>query len=256
MLTMQALFGSYFASPDVSVFMRAGDPQPWDLDQCRAARCVYAAEPDKHSQFRDGMVKKLTGGDPVTSARKYGHPVTWKPQCLLVFGTNHPIWFDTSDDSMFGRAKPIEFIYAGPLDPSLPARLKGELPGILTWALHGLNEYLIHGPPEVTPSMARLREKIAAESDPALRFVSAAIRGGYLAHDKSRTVPAAGCVKVSGIYPKFTAWAHSEGVRNPVGKHAFNERVGRVYRVLHSNGERFTGLLPGPRFGEANWLDE
>ncbi|HSR82675.1 MAG TPA: DUF5906 domain-containing protein, partial [Streptosporangiaceae bacterium] len=104
-LVMKALFGSYFASPDVNVFMAAGDPQPWDLDLCRAARYVYASEPEPHSRFRDGMIKKLTGSDPVTSARKYGHPVTWDPQCLLVFATNDPIWFETSDAQMFGRAK-------------------------------------------------------------------------------------------------------------------------------------------------------
>ena len=255
-MVMKALFGSYFTSPDVSVFMQAGDPQPWDLDLCRGARYVYAAEPERHSRFRDGMVKKLTGGDPVESARKYGHPVVWDPQCLLVFNTNDPIWFDTADTAMFGRAKPVEFTYSGPKDPALLARLLAELPGIFTWALQGLHEYLIEGIPEVSPSMAALRERIAAESDPALRFLAEVIGKGYLAHDKARTVPASGCVKVSAVYPKFTAWCAAECVRPVAGKQAFNKRVGRIYPQQSSDGERFLGLLEGPRFHEPFWQDQ
>lgn len=254
-MVMKALFGSYFASPDVSVFMTSGDPQPWDLDLCRGARYVYAAEPEPGSKFRDGMIKKLTGGDPVESARKYGHPVTWDPQCLIVFATNHPIFFDTSDAAMFGRAKPIKFTYSGPKDEGLRARLLAELPGIFTWALQGLYEYLTGGVPEVTPAMAVLREQIAAESDPALRFLAAAINAGHLAHDKGRTAPISGCVLVSGIYPKFTAWCAAGGVRGVVGKQGFNQRIERIYPQQDSHGMRFWGLLPGPRFAEAYWLD-
>jgi P4 family phage/plasmid primase-like protien len=254
-LVMKALFGSYFASPDVNVFMASGDPQPWDLDLCRGARYVYAAEPEPHSRFRDGMIKKLTGGDPVESARKYGHPVEWDPQCLLVFATNHPIFFDTSDAAMFGRAKPVEFTYSGPKDPGLLRRLLAELPGIFTWALGGLHEYLSQGAPEVTPAMARLRERIAAESDPALRFLSMAITEGYLAHDADRQQPALACAEVSWLYPKFTRWCAQEGI-GPVmtaGKQKFNERIGRIYPQLKSGSYHFTGLLPGPRYREEKW---
>jgi P4 family phage/plasmid primase-like protien len=253
-MVMKALFGSYFASPDVSVFMTSGDPQPWDLDLCRGARYVYAAEPEPGSRFRDGMVKRLTGGDPVESARKYGHPVTWDPQCLIAFATNHPIFFDTSDAGMFGRATPIEFTYSGPKDEGLRGKLLAELPGIFTWALLGLHGYLTGGI-EVTPSIADLRERIAMESDPALRFLAAAISAGHLGHDKARTAPTGRCVLVSRLYPKFTAWCVGEGVRNVAGKHQFNKRIERIYPQQDSHGMRFRGLLPGPRFTEPIWLD-
>jgi P4 family phage/plasmid primase-like protien len=253
-LVMKALFGSYFASPDVSVFMAGSDPMPWDLDLCRGARYVYAAEPEPRSRFRDGMVKKLTGGDPVESARKYGHPVTWEPQCMLVFATNHPIWFDTSDAAMFGRAKPVEFSYAGPKDPHLMARLLAELPGIFTWGLHGLHGYMTEGIPAVTPAMAKLRERIAAESDPALRFLAMAIEQGYLA--QNRTAVASACVGRNELYPKFEAWCELERVRDVAGKQKFNERVGRIYPLAKSDGwPRFSGLLPGARYREVTWWE-
>ena len=255
-LVMKALFGSYFASPDVSVFMASGDPQPWDLDLCRGARYVYAAEPEPHSRFRDGTVKKLTGGDPVESARKYGHPVVWDPQCMLVFNTNHPIWFDTADGAMLSRSRPIKFTYAGPKDAALLTRCKAELPGILSWALGGLHEYLTEGDPVITGSMTRLQETIAAESDPVLRFLRDAINAGHLAHDKTRTVPAYSCAEMSALYPKFTAWCSAERIGAVAGKHTFNTRIDRIYPREKSGTWRFRGLLPGPRFRDLLWLED
>jgi phage/plasmid-associated DNA primase len=173
---------------------------------------------------------------------------------MLVFATNHPIFFDTSDSAMFGRAKPVEFTYAGPKDPGLAARLMAELPGIFTWGLAGLHGYLTEGIPAVTPAMAALRERIAAESDPALRFLAMAITEGYLAQD--RMAPAAACVLRNELYPKFEAWCALEGVRDVAGKQKFNERIGRIYPQKKSEGwPRFTGLLPGARYGELTWWE-
>lgn len=68
---------------------------------------------------------------------------TYTPQLKLVMIGNHAPALSTVDEAMRRRFHVIPFEHKpARKDPTLPAKLAAELPGILGWALHGLQDFL------------------------------------------------------------------------------------------------------------------
>jgi hypothetical protein len=243
------LAGGYARSVDAKTFMAKHASDPGFLaDELRGARFVSTHEPEPGSRFATGYVKSITGrADRQRTAAKYGQPVEWLPQCTVFIGTNRPIRFDTSDEAMMRRQEPIRFArgYAQP-DPYLEARMATELPGILNRLLECLLwEARNGGPPELPASMLAERERLADETEDALRFVTEWLEKGWLAEDW--TVSTSNCIGVNWLHEQFEAWCIGERIKQQhvPGRKTFSAIVGRRYPAQKSNGYRFRGLIAG-----------
>lgn len=111
-----------------------------DLAELPGIRVTFASESGKKSALDTSIIKQITGGEPITTSRKYGHPFTFKPQFKLWLTTNHLPKVD--DDSLgFWRRLiiiPFDAIFEGSArDNQMQQKLEAELPGILAWAIRG-----------------------------------------------------------------------------------------------------------------------
>ncbi|MEU3729956.1 phage/plasmid primase, P4 family [Streptomyces sp. NPDC033538] len=160
----------------------------------RGARLVTASETEKYSRLAEGLIKQLTGGDPVTCRMLYGAPFTYVPSFLLLVAGNYKPAILSQDYGIWRRVKlvPFEASFKGAkADLNLAARLRAEREGILAWAVDGAAEWYAHGLQEpesietatqdYRESEDRLAEFLAArcvEEDGA-RVAPMAIRRAY-----------------------------------------------------------------------------
>lgn len=134
--------------PDLLIQRRGGSTQPHGLVQLCGARFVTASETDDGARLSVPLVKQITGGDTITARRLYGEFFDFQPIAKFVLSTNHkPVIADTTE-SVWRRVLLVPFAVTIPLDerdPTLPARLREELPGILAWAVRGCLDWQKHG---------------------------------------------------------------------------------------------------------------
>lgn len=242
---MKALGGGYVKSVPIETFLRSSSDSGFKQAALRSTRMVITAEPAPGKRFDEGVMKLITGRDPVTTSAKYEKEVEWLPQLTIFFGSNDPIGFNTADEASFGRSEPVRFT-AGyeRMDENLLEKLSGEHSGMLALLVrHALDQhkYRHHGVPDISLSMRALREDIADEMDSPLEFTTEMINEGRLAERPDAFMSA--CVQTGVLYREYRQWCEQAGVRMPLGRKAFSQVVGRRYPVTKSSGRHFSGLV-------------
>ena len=119
-----------------------------DLAALAGARFVTASESQDGHRLDEALIKKLTGGDPVTCRKIYGDPFTYFPQFKIWMHSNYKPVIRGTDWGIWRRVKMIHFDVTIPddrRDEALAAKLKAEASGVLNWMLRGLADYLKFG---------------------------------------------------------------------------------------------------------------
>jgi putative DNA primase/helicase len=150
------LMGTYGMSMQAdSLMVKRGGSSGHNEDIARldGARFVTSSEPNEGVRLDEGLIKQLTGGDPVSASFKGGRVFDYKPQYKLWVATNHKPIIRGNDDGIWRRLPLIPFTVQIPLDKvdkNLPSKLRLELPGILNWAVEGCLMWQREGltPPE------------------------------------------------------------------------------------------------------------
>jgi len=91
-------------------------------------------------RVEEGLLKRVTSGEPIVCDRKYKDSVQFVPTCKLIFSTNPLPRFGDTSLAIWRRMLLIPFEYMVPpdkVDVDLKKKLVVELPGILLWALQG-----------------------------------------------------------------------------------------------------------------------
>ncbi|MER5501332.1 phage/plasmid primase, P4 family [Streptomyces sp. NPDC002561] len=144
------VFRGVTKSTEFSTFeqrVTVGQASP-ELAALRGARLVTASETEKYSRLAEGLVKQLTGGDPVTTRHLYGSPFTYVPNFLLMVAGNYRPAILSQDLGVWRRVKlvPFEATFRGSkADTTLPQQLRDEAEGILAWAVRGAQEWYASG---------------------------------------------------------------------------------------------------------------
>ncbi|MET9126946.1 phage/plasmid primase, P4 family [Streptomyces sp. NPDC004528] len=190
------VFRGITKSTEFSTFeqrVNVGQASP-ELASLRGARLVTASETEKYSRLAEGLVKQLTGGDPVTCRFLNQNPFTYVPAFLLMVAGNYKPAILSQDLGVWRRVKlvPFEATFRGAkADKTLPATLRDEAEGILAWAVRGAQEWYASGleePSSVSTatqdyreSEDRLAEFIAARlvQSPDARVAPMAVRRAY-----------------------------------------------------------------------------
>jgi len=151
------------------------DPELAELD---GPRLVTAAEPNPGERLDESLIKRLTGGDPITAARKYERPVTFDPVCKLWVACNAPPRLMTGGNAMRRRLSVIPFDVTIPpeeQDEDLSSKLLAERDGILAWAVEGCLSWQESGlrmPERVTEA----RDNYIEDSDPISEWLATLTR--------------------------------------------------------------------------------
>lgn len=257
---LNAVFGDYGATAAASAFResRNGDDsrKSNSLHALRGTRVVLTSETSKRSSLDEELVKRVTGGDTVTSHALYESEISWKPQFTMFMGTNFKPVLDASDGAIWRRVKPVNFpntFFAD--DRPTENRVKDlgqfmidtELAGIFNWVLAGVEQYRKHGladPDSLIDTVREYRE----DSDPVQTWLTEASNDGTIILEPDAEV------RSSQIHAVFANWLRINNMAK-VTQNAFSRRLEALGYVAKKNG---SGLMvrKGLKINPTEWLGE
>lgn len=181
---LRQLFGALAMAMDFSSLehndnKRGGDATP-DLIDLPGKRLVMASEPKPGVKLSEGLIKSLTGGDPI-KARQLNQPfIEFYPQFKLMLAFNTKPTITGTDNGIWRRLLLLDWSVTIPKDrrdKHLKEKLMAEGPGILNWLLDGWRLWRDNGlsPPE---SVAAATSAWREESDRMGAFIEACCQMG------------------------------------------------------------------------------
>ncbi|TZG26493.1 phage/plasmid primase, P4 family [Sphingomonas montanisoli] len=242
--TVAWMIGDYSRSCGIETFVdqgrqrKGGDATP-DLAALTGRRMVRTAEPEKGAKFSDGLIKALTGGEPM-NVRELNMPfyemiVTFKVTCSAnikpQIGTDHGI-------KRRVRLVPWDVIIPDERqDDQLTAKLKAEGSGILNHLIQGCLAWMRDGLPEPEAIKEATRD-YQEENDPLGRFLGLCVAPGK---PEER-------VQSSLLYDIFRAWAKWAGEENASGKPwsqkwFTNQMKLKGHKTIQSNTIQWIGIV-------------
>jgi len=81
-----------------------------EIAQLKGLRYAVMQEPSKATKLNEGIMKELTGGDPIQGRALFKDTVTFVPQFSLAVCTNHLFDITSSDDGTWRRIRVCDFI--------------------------------------------------------------------------------------------------------------------------------------------------
>lgn len=174
---MARLMGSYAATAKIESLTgqnrRSGGDATPDLINIVAARMVRASEPEKGVQWQEGLIKQLTGGEPILVRALNENFFETVPKFKLTIGGNHAPDIRGMDDGIWRRLMIVPFnvqIPKGERDAGIVDKMLAEGPGILNWLVEGARSYLEAGlaPPF---EVSRATDELRQDADPYGRFL-------------------------------------------------------------------------------------
>lgn len=119
-----------------------------DVLRLRGARFVYVSEPDEGSELREGLIKSMTGGEPLPARGLYSKTtVEVAPTWVAFMPTNHRPIVKGDDHAIWRRLLPVPFTrnfdqdLTLTKDPDRAEKLAAEKAGILAWCVRGALAY-------------------------------------------------------------------------------------------------------------------
>lgn len=121
-----------------------------DLVTLRGARLAYASEGDQSARLDAGLVKELSGKEPITARALYSDPVTFPQTWKLWLVSNYSPKVDGGDTGIWRRLLKLHFDVVPPAqrDPSLKEALTSDpnvRSALLAWCVAGCKDWQNRG---------------------------------------------------------------------------------------------------------------
>ena len=227
-----ALLGDYGATVDPALFVAQHDARAASPELVRLAgiRFVSASELPEGGKLSEGLLKRLTGNDPIAARALYADVIEIRPTWKIAFASNHrPVVRDNSE-GFWDRLHLVPFdarFEGADRDPNLSATLATELPGILNWALDGFDRWQQFGmnrPARVSDATNAYR----AESDVLAAFIA----------DRCTLITDAR-IRTTTLYEAFRAWAKAAGERPMSDRSLKPLMLEKGFAIAIARGVRF-----------------
>ena len=217
----ESLFGDLGGTAEASTFEVTRSEATNNLHSLRGKRFVSISETANTATLDEVLVKRVTGGDNVTTRELYQKNITWRPKFAIWMATNFPPKMDSDDGAIWDRYKPIHFAQqftgAGVVRNLGRQIFEAEAAGILNWVLEGLRAYRERGlgePTEVVDAVAAHQ----LESDNVAQFLIDSENDGVVVRDAVEQV------KSSVLFALYDAWCQRERLR-AYGQKRFSNRM-------------------------------
>lgn len=190
---------------------RRGDQATPDIARLPGARLVRASEPDGDVRLKEGLIKSLTGGEPMLVRHLHQGFFEFLPEFKLVLSGNKKPTIIGVDHGIWRRIRLVPWQHTisdaekRPIADVL-AEFWQERAGILNWLIAGTLRYLNEGlkvPQEIIDATAEYRD----EMDPLGSFISSCVT---IVPEVEGVAPES--VTAREMYEAFVAWclANSE----------------------------------------------
>src|SRR5215208_3158020 len=200
-VVMEAL-GDYAMQAAPELLLAKNGSHPTELADLFGARFVASVETDEGRRLAEGLVKQLTGRDPIKARRMREDFWQFDPTHTVFLATNHRPEVKGTDHAIWRRVKLVPFEVAIPeseQDKRLAEKLRGELPGILAWIVQGCLEYQREGlgePDEVKAATQGYRSE--------MDVLAAFIEDRCVVHPKAH-------VGATPLYRAYKDWCEDAG---------------------------------------------
>jgi P4 family phage/plasmid primase-like protien len=199
------MLGDYCTVAAIETFIETqGERHPAHLAFLHGARLVVAQETEEGRRWATAIVKSVTSGDMVTARYMRQDFFSFKPTCKLLFAGNHRPGLRNVDEAMRRRINLVPFkvtIAPEKRDPTLPDRLRAELPGIMGWALEGCIEWQERGL-DTPESVRAATNDYLSDEDVLAVWVEETIDSDPQ-----------GFVRVADLHANYQTWAKKFGER-------------------------------------------
>lgn len=239
--------GDYAGSIPIGSFLdqgikKRGDQASPDLAKLGGVRMLRSSEPGRNEKLDSGLIKLVTGGEPLPVRMLHRGFFDLEPQFKLIISGNSKFDIPDTDDGIWGRMKLIPWlrhidkpepgVEGWPTkDPHLTDKIKRqEASGVLNRLIAGLLDYMAHGlvePRSVTVATEAYRDA----SDPLARF----LRLCTVADPDAK-------VQSSKLHEVFVAWAKASGEREWSNKGMSNALAEKGIAKKPSNGIWWLGI--------------
>ncbi|MDX2185289.1 MAG: phage/plasmid primase, P4 family, partial [Gemmatimonadaceae bacterium] len=242
------VLGDYAMSASVQTFLAhnnatGSNPQPDVVRLAYRPRLVRTAEPPPGSRLAEGVIKEVTGGEPMVARDLQEKPIEFVPGWKLFISCNNLPSVRGGDDGIWRRILLVPWGVQIPReerDVNVKMKLLAEREGVLAWLLEGWADWHERGGLDPPAAVLAASELYRAESDPVGQFVNEwCERGPGL--EEATTL----------LHDAFEAWCKVEGME-PVNGNVFGKRLSdRGYGRRKSSGVTYrTGLKLTPDAAE------
>jgi len=200
-------------------------------------RMVVSVEVDPGQRMGEALVKQLTGGDDVRARFLFQESFEFAPTFKIWLAANDRPHVRDDDDAIWRRILQIPFdarISEEERDPAIKAHLcdlKSAGAAILAWCIQGCLNWQLLGlvvPDAVRATTAEYRE----EMDPLADFISDCC-----------TVKSDAQGGNTALWRAYEQWAQDSGIRRPLGRKGFTQRLqDRGFEVFNSGGRYWGGI--------------
>lgn len=242
--TIARIAGDYAGTIKIASLLdqgkKSGDQATPAIAKLPGVRFLRVSEPSKGAVLDEGLVKELTGEDPVDARHLNKSFFTFFPEFkITISGNNKPVIKDTSD-GIWRRMQLVPWeadIPAEKRDKALKDKLLAERDGIFAWLMRGLLDWKKHGliePEDVRLATSEYRD----DSDTIGRFLRQTCEVG----EDSRARPWR--VQKRELFELYQAWCHQTGSYE-MAERAFSKEVAaKRFKEKHSNGAWWVGVRP------------
>lgn len=189
--SLRAVLGDYAQDMPITTFVERREGNTSDLAGLVGARMVTASEAEDTQSFNEPLIKRLSGGDPITCRPLYQKFFSYVPTFKVVFCTNETPRIKSQNTAMKRRVKLVPFRQRfydredgkQPVkDDRLLPKLLAERSGILNWLLEGCLEWQ-HSGLSAPPVVRQEVDKLFESQDPLAEFLESEceIRPGAIA---------------------------------------------------------------------------
>lgn len=220
---------------------KRGDAASPDLAKLGGVRMLRASEPGKNETLDSGLIKLVTGGEPLAVRMLHRGFFNLIPKFKLIIVGNSKFNVPDTDDGIWSRLKLIPWLRNIEIpEPGIPWPKKDPLlvhkitskegSGVLNRLVQGLLDYMANGLVEPA-SVTQATEAYRDQSDPIARFLRLCTE-----------VDASSRVQSSKLHEVFVAWAKAAGEREWSNKGFSNAMSDKNYQKKASDGMQWLGL--------------
>lgn len=242
--TIARIAGDYAGTVKIQSLLdqgkRSGDQATPAIAKLPGVRFLRVSEPSKGAVLDEGLVKELTGEDPVDARHLNKGFFTFFPDFkITISGNNKPVIKDTSD-GIWRRMQLVPWeadIPAAKRDKALKDKLLAERDGIFAWLMRGLLDWRKHGliePEDVRLATSEYRD----DSDTIGRFLRQTCELG----EDTRARPMR--VRKRDLFELYQAWCHQTGAYEMAERGFAKEIAAKRFKDKHSDGAWWVGLRP------------
>lgn len=240
--TISEMMGNYASHSQADTFMlkskMGGNGASSDIARLKSTRFVTCEEPTEGMRLDEGLMKQLTGGEPMTCRFLYGDDFEYVPEFKIWMATNHKPIIRGTDHGIWRRIKLIPFDVNIPkekVDKNLKYKLRAELPQILAWAVEGCIKWQNEGI-EDPACVVESTEEYKSEMDLVAGFVDQCI---IIDDSLVQKVPA---VDIFNVYRKWASDNNEYEMSSKKFHMEFKKKMNDSQRTRDGRGVSYTGI--------------